>query len=193
VNNEWFMVTWAPELGIFCAVSVNGSSNKVMTSSLRGRPPTSYNVFDSSFNSIDESGNWSLNFAQTAFTPTVISSGGGTPTYTTQVGRFTRISNLCFFQATIVLSGKGSLAAGNLSVSLPLTTSADIGASLNIGSLQENVNTTDFLSFFLNSNVSSSNSSIQYRGALTSTTLSNLTVALINNTFSISYGGSYFV
>jgi hypothetical protein len=31
-----------------------------MTSSLKGRPPTSYNVFDSSFNSIDESGNWSF-------------------------------------------------------------------------------------------------------------------------------------
>jgi hypothetical protein len=31
-----------------------------MTSSLKGRPPTSYNVFDSSFNSIDESGNWTM-------------------------------------------------------------------------------------------------------------------------------------
>jgi hypothetical protein len=31
-----------------------------MTSSLVGRPPTSYNVFDSSFNNIDSNGNWSL-------------------------------------------------------------------------------------------------------------------------------------
>ncbi len=31
-----------------------------MTSSLSGRPPTSYNVFDSSFNSIDQSGNWTF-------------------------------------------------------------------------------------------------------------------------------------
>jgi hypothetical protein len=31
-----------------------------MTSSLKGRPPTSYNVFDSSLNSIDEYGNWTL-------------------------------------------------------------------------------------------------------------------------------------
>jgi hypothetical protein len=31
-----------------------------MTSSLQGRPPTSYNVFDSSFNNIDSSGNWGL-------------------------------------------------------------------------------------------------------------------------------------
>jgi hypothetical protein len=29
-----------------------------MTSSLKGRPPTSYNVFDSSFNSINENGIW---------------------------------------------------------------------------------------------------------------------------------------
>jgi len=31
-----------------------------MISSLSGRPPTSYNVFDSSFNSIDQSGNWTV-------------------------------------------------------------------------------------------------------------------------------------
>ena len=31
-----------------------------MTSSLKGRPPTSYNVFDSTFNSIDEAGAWTF-------------------------------------------------------------------------------------------------------------------------------------
>jgi hypothetical protein len=45
---------WSPELGIFVGLK----SNSVMTSSLKGRPPTSYNVFDSSFNSIDENGRW---------------------------------------------------------------------------------------------------------------------------------------
>jgi hypothetical protein len=55
----WYSVCWSPELGIFAAVGY-GTTNKVMTSSLKGRPPTSYNVFDSSFNSIDQSGNWTF-------------------------------------------------------------------------------------------------------------------------------------
>jgi chromosome segregation ATPase len=59
-NNRWRAVCWSPELGIFVAVSVNGSNDRAMTSSLAGRPPTSYNVFDSSFNNIDQSGNWTL-------------------------------------------------------------------------------------------------------------------------------------
>jgi hypothetical protein len=61
-------VCWSPELGIF--VVANGiGSNRVMTSSLKGRPPTSYNVFDSSFNSIDETGKWTfVNVATTTLT-----------------------------------------------------------------------------------------------------------------------------
>ena len=57
--NSWQSVCWSSELGIFVAVSQNGD-NRAMTSSLKGRPPTSYNVFDSSFNSIDENGNWTF-------------------------------------------------------------------------------------------------------------------------------------
>jgi len=59
-DNNWASVCWAAELGIFVAVSLTGTGNRVMTSSLTGRPPTSYNVFDSSFNNIDASGNWTL-------------------------------------------------------------------------------------------------------------------------------------
>jgi hypothetical protein len=52
-------VCWSPELGIFVVANGSGSgSNRIMTSSLKGRPPTSYNVFDSSFNRIDENGKW---------------------------------------------------------------------------------------------------------------------------------------
>ena len=55
--NQWYSVCWSPELGIAVAVADTGT-NRVMTSSLKGRPPTSYNVFDSSFNRIDENGRW---------------------------------------------------------------------------------------------------------------------------------------
>ena len=53
----FYGICWSPELGIFAAVG-NSGSNRVMISSLKGRPPTSYNVFDGSFNSIDENGKW---------------------------------------------------------------------------------------------------------------------------------------
>ena len=47
---------WSPELGIFIAVG----EGRHINSSLKGRPPTSYNMFDSSFNSIDETGKWTF-------------------------------------------------------------------------------------------------------------------------------------
>jgi hypothetical protein len=53
---DWYGICWSPELGIF--VSVGNGTIRIMTSSLKGRPPTSYNVFDSSFNRIDENGRW---------------------------------------------------------------------------------------------------------------------------------------
>jgi len=60
----WSGICWSPELGIFAAVAWSGvpfdTTNRVMTSSLKVRPPTSYNVFDSSFNSIDETGKWTF-------------------------------------------------------------------------------------------------------------------------------------
>jgi hypothetical protein len=55
----WKSITWSPELGIFSVVGI-GPVNYVLTSTLRGRIPTSYNVFDSSFNNIDSSGNWTF-------------------------------------------------------------------------------------------------------------------------------------
>jgi hypothetical protein len=55
-------ICWSPELGIFAAVAISSATanNRVITSSLKGRPPTSYNMFDNTFNSIDESGNWTF-------------------------------------------------------------------------------------------------------------------------------------
>jgi len=53
----WLFGAWSQELGILVATAYSG---KIMTSSLKGRPPTSFNVFDSSFNSIDETGKWTF-------------------------------------------------------------------------------------------------------------------------------------
>jgi hypothetical protein len=54
-------ICWSSELGIFVSVFSSGASgNRVITSSLNGRPPTSFNVFDSSFNNIDNNGYWDI-------------------------------------------------------------------------------------------------------------------------------------
>ena len=58
-SRNWRSVAWSPELGIFCAVA-NSGTNRAMISSLTGRPPTSFNVFDSSFNNINQLGLWSF-------------------------------------------------------------------------------------------------------------------------------------
>ena len=50
-------ICWSPELGIFVILT---GTPLIAVSSLKGRPPTSYNVFDSSFNNIDQSGNWTF-------------------------------------------------------------------------------------------------------------------------------------
>ena len=60
----WAAGCWSPELGIYVAIApgpltgYSGGISKIITSSLKGRPPTSYNLFDSSFNRIDENGKW---------------------------------------------------------------------------------------------------------------------------------------
>ena len=48
-GNEFTSTCWSPELGIFVSVAQSYSTTRVMTSSLKGRPPTSYNLFDNMY------------------------------------------------------------------------------------------------------------------------------------------------
>jgi hypothetical protein len=67
--------------------------------------------------------------AGTAFTPTIVSSGGGTPTYTTQVARYRRAFGLVHITGRVTLATFGTLAAGAVSIGgLPV-------ASVNTASL----------------------------------------------------------
>lgn len=50
-------ICYSPELGVIVGATLSAT---IFMSSLIGRPPTSYNVFDNSFNSIDQSGNWTI-------------------------------------------------------------------------------------------------------------------------------------
>ena len=60
-------------------------------------------------------------YAERTWTPILISSGGGAPTYTAQQGVYVKVGQLVFINGRIVLATLGTLAAGSLTVSLPLT------------------------------------------------------------------------
>jgi hypothetical protein len=80
-TQTWYGITWSPELGLVCIVGQSGTGNRVLSSSLLGRPPTSYNVFDNTFNRIDQSGIWyysqvsSANVLTSSLTANTISTG----------------------------------------------------------------------------------------------------------------------
>jgi len=71
-GNQYRTVSWSPELGIFSVVSQAGTTTSIITSSFKGRPPTSYNVFDSTYNAIDDNGDWILK-AKSIFSDQAIS------------------------------------------------------------------------------------------------------------------------
>lgn len=77
----------------------------------------------------------SINFGGTALStylqgtwaPTLVSSGGGTPTYTLQQGIYTQIGNRVFFSVNLVLATLGTLAAGSLTITgLPTAAAASV-------------------------------------------------------------------
>ncbi len=80
--------------------------------------------------SINFGGTALANYVEGTWTPTFISSGGGSATYTTQVGAYTRIGNMVHITANIVLSGLPS--AGNVAIGgIPLNTAATYTYSLS--------------------------------------------------------------
>jgi hypothetical protein len=97
----WYSSCWSPELGIFVAVGYG--TNRVMTSSLKGRPPTSYNVFDNTYIII----------------PPVIASGGNVTTSALHtIHSFTNVGTTTFtvtYPCSIeylVIAGGGSGGSG---------------------------------------------------------------------------------
>ncbi len=64
-------------------------------------------------------------YEEGSWTPTIVSSGGGTPTYTVQTGLYTKVGNTVFCEGRVTISAFGSLAAGTITIaSLPFTASA---------------------------------------------------------------------
>jgi hypothetical protein len=64
-------------------------------------------------------------YEEGTFTPTLISSGGGTPTYNTQTGYYVKVGQLVWIYYRVILSSKAGFSAGTLSIGgLPFTANA---------------------------------------------------------------------
>lgn len=128
--------------------------------------------------------------AEISWTPTLVSSGGGTPTYTTNTGKIIKIGNQVSGTFLIVLSGLGTLAAGTLSIAgLPYTASA--------------ANAIPFLAIFANLgtnqiylydvvNPSTTTLLLRNHAAAGTHNVTNLTVADITGTATLAGGFVYF-
>ena len=69
-------------------------------------------------------------YLEGTWTPVVTSSGGGTCSYSSQSGSYTKIGNIVFFNAYILLSDVSSLTAGNITVAgLPIAAADNFSCS----------------------------------------------------------------
>lgn len=69
----------------------------------------------------------------TAWTPTLVSSGGGAPTYTTQTGSYIKVGKKVTFAGRITLTNKGTLGAGTLTIALPFTPESGFQGAAAVG------------------------------------------------------------
>jgi hypothetical protein len=93
-----------------------------------------------------------------SWTMTVVSTGGGVPTYTRQTGYYMRVGTLVFVQGYVTLLTKGTLAAGSISISgLPFTSKnqTDGYAAVNIPYWSNFTSSLAHLGGFINPNSTS--------------------------------------
>lgn len=120
------------------------------------------------------------NYDEGTFTPAVASTGGGSATYTTQAGHYTRIGRTVFYHIAIQFD-KSTLGAGDVSITgLPFTAAAAIiaGGAVHITELIGYTPTTDSAITLDNKSVvAASTTTILLRWLLTSGVEKNFTVA----------------
>jgi hypothetical protein len=128
------------------------------------------------------------NFASSSYSPELRGTSGGAPLYDTQIGRFTKINNCCFWQSYIKITNVNTLS-GFLSISLPFTT---VGAAVfSVGDVAGlATGAAELTSSTPNATIVTN---LVIRATVATTASALLTASDITNTFEISVGGSYFV
>jgi hypothetical protein len=130
-------------------------------------------------------------YVEGTFTPTLASTGGGVPTYSTQLATYTRIGNRVTISIVLAISATNTLAAGNLTIgTLPFTSNSTAGMVWMMVLSGQNMAATAVtaLSASVGANTTVVNMQ-KYSGG----TRSNLTVADITGTSSFIIAGTYQV
>lgn len=131
-------------------------------------------------------------YEEGSFTPTLVSSGGGTPTYTTQVGRYVKVGSKVTVWGRVTLATKGTLAAGTLTVeSLPFTSAnvSNVFGGMVVPSFAQLATSVSQLTAFVN--VNATTITLRYVPAAGATTVTNLSLSDVNATFDVVFSGTY--
>jgi hypothetical protein len=129
-------------------------------------------------------------YEEGSFTPVVVSAGGGTATYTTQIGRYIKIGRLVMGGGRVTLATKGTLAAGAVSItSLPFTSNADVFGSFVCPYFQNLAASQNGLSGYVGLSATSAKLAYVVAGGATGTT--DLAVADIDADFDVIFTFSY--
>jgi hypothetical protein len=129
-------------------------------------------------------------YEEGTFTPTITFGGAAVGvTYTTQIGRYTKIGREVFYRIYLILSSKGSSVGNSLINALPFTSSGDANyaSALRLGTVTSGVGDT-----YLQAYVIGSSSTIQLT-KLVAGTQTVLPDTDITNTTAIALSGHYFV
>ena len=134
IQNNYFQTSKTPIYVANSTVSndllVTGNTFVAIT----GSPSYAMNVYASSYVPNVYSNSGSQAAINSTFTPSITFGGGSTGiTYTTQLGRYTRIGNRIFGEIHIVLSNKGSSTGSAAIIGLPIAASAS--SYLNMASV----------------------------------------------------------
>lgn len=131
---------------------------------------------------------WRQIDAEGTFTPTIVSTGGGVPTYSVQTGFYTVIGNRVFFNLRIVITAVNTLAAGTITIGgLPFTSN---NTANNTSSVSVHSNNLTAASTALQATISP-NSTVIVPSAWSAGTANQLSVANLTATTVFNIAGHY--
>ena len=131
-------------------------------------------------------------YEEGTFTPTIASAGGGTPTYSAQLGWYVKVGRLVCFAVDVTLATKGTLGAGQVQVNgLPFTAGpgTSVPSAVSIGYFS--AMSTSVVNLLLHV-IDATTRMDLYHIAAAATAPSATAVSDIGTTFRIMAAGNYF-
>jgi hypothetical protein len=172
-----------------CTTSVSVTGPNIITS--RGYSFTSASDVASFLANVNSYEDY-LRGSTPTLTPVLQSSGGGATSGGTQTGYFWRQGKLCHFKIDITNVGKGTLAAGNLSIAgLPASANANMGTQWVTVQAWSGVTTSPSANTVLSAFIAAGGSTLNLRKSRNDGAGdTNLTVAELGATVSLSIQGT---